>query len=169
MSKNRDRALDRRAELHVEYCPMLDKLLDATDDTVEGPIAEEKHLGEQIWIWGERAFGKRAGARLHYMKPASKDELAEMGALGIERRALSQDHFWAMQACIWRGRRLGAYLEEAGDAPPRGKLKRLWETYSASCEEQPNVDDKILRVEARKAHSADAASLRKAISLYREA
>ena len=189
MSKNRDYALERLADLSADYNSILHELLAATDSNVVPVTRTEVRLGEEICSYGKVAFGKGKAEQLYLMRPVRPDELAEMRALGIippdtsqqiasglsvcstaattplaGTRALNEEHKQAMMACVWRGWRLSALLREANSAPPRGKLKRLWETYRAIREERPDANEEVCRAEACKAHEwADRATLRQAI------
>jgi hypothetical protein len=191
VSKNRDWALDRLADLSADYNSIFGELLAATDSSRAATVKEEQRLGEDICFYGRVAFGKATAEQLYLMRPVRPDELAEMRTLGIippdtpqqiasglsvcstaatlplvGTRAKSEEHKQAMMACIWRGWRLSALLREADNAPPRGKQKRLYGAYLCIKKERPEADESEWRQEARKAVGGTAADMRRAINRY---
>ena len=191
MSKNRDYALEKLADLSVAYNSVFKKLLAATDSNVNAAIKDEVRLGKEIWFYGKVAFGKDKADQLYLMRPVSPAEEAEMRALSIlppatpeqiasglsvcstaakiplaGTCALSEEHRQAMMACVWRGRRLSALLREADSAPTRGKGRRLYDAYCCIRKEEPDIGEEGWRAKACKAIGGSRDDMRKAIDRY---
>jgi hypothetical protein len=134
-------ALHTVSDLHVEYCPILDKLLSATGDNVDEVVANEQRLGERIWDEGKKAFGKIDGNRLHMFNPFSEEEKQFLDQLYSQRVWLSDEHWRAAQGCFVRSARLGRYIDEAeGETTPPEMPKRIGGNRSQKFNDDPFVE-----------------------------
>lgn len=83
-------AVAELSHLYVEYCPIVDALVNVAPEDIEEFIAEETRLGKRIWAMGYVAFG-----------PVSNFILSG--------RCLSEAHRIVLIAATVRSKRLGEY------------------------------------------------------------
>ena len=129
-------ALRELAGLHIEYCPLLDALMEADETTVGGIVAKEQRLGERIWTLAKIAFDPAAGGRLHMLRPIQGNEIdpAARNWLG-QGLAFDPAHFQAVQCCAVRAHRLGILLNGAGVERTPDAMKQAWDMWCEMIED----------------------------------
>jgi len=128
---SRAQAIAELSGLHGKYCPILDALLAATEETLDALLAEHQRIGDRICDLGPVAFGPRKGGRLVIMKPAKDEELGSVLLWLVGQRWLNEDHRIAVVVCAVRSHRLGKYLDGADTEGVTNFAARAREMYAA--------------------------------------